>query len=63
MRQLEEWIPDDDSVAHELEERGSNGWNVHDMFAKNQEFGVKSSFDPNLAGYTVQLEKDKVGKI
>jgi len=59
MRQLEEWVPDDDSVAHDLDAGGSNGWNVHDMFAKNQEFGVKTSFDPNLSGYTVQLEKDR----
>jgi hypothetical protein len=30
------------------------------MFAKNEQFGVKTSYDPNMAGYTVQLNREKM---
>ena len=37
----------------------SNGWSVHEMFAKNAEFRVESSYDPKLRVYTTQLKVDK----
>ena len=29
---------------------------VHEMFAKNAEFGVETSYDPKLRGYTTELK-------
>ena len=37
----------------------SNGWSVHEMFAKNAEFRVESSYDPKLRGCTTELKVDK----
>ncbi|UYV61387.1 ATXN2 [Cordylochernes scorpioides] len=35
-----------------------NGWDVNEMFRTNAEkYGVTSTYDDNLIGYTVQLEK------
>ncbi|XP_063238365.1 ataxin-2-like protein isoform X2 [Bacillus rossius redtenbacheri] len=37
----------------------ANGWDPHDMFLKNKvEYGVRTSFQPSLEGYTVQLQKE-----
>ena len=61
MRELEEWMPEDsgqDDIQLDVS-GGANGWSAHDMFAKNEEFGVKTSFDPNMSSYTVQLKKDR----
>ena len=64
MKQLEEWQPEDleGLNAHDLEvdSQSANGWSVQEMFAKNEKFGYKTSYDPNMAAYTVQLNKDKM---
>ena len=66
MKQLEEWIPeegdggdgglDDGGVGGGGGNSNSNGWSVHEMFAKNAEFGVETSYDPKLRGYTTELK-------
>lgn len=65
MRELEMWQPDEGDQSLGIEEgdlKASTGWSANDMFAKNEErFGVQSSYDPNLSGYTTQLAKDKFG--
>ncbi|KFM77427.1 Ataxin-2, partial [Stegodyphus mimosarum] len=39
-------------------EEEANGWDPNDMFRTNEEkYGVKSSFDSNLPGYTIPLNK------
>jgi len=61
MRELEQWMPDagdDDMVDIEVGGGNSNGWSAHEMFAKNKEFGVETSYDPNLSGYTTQLNRN-----
>lgn len=69
MKQLEEWVPEEgDDGEGGIEDVGvggvvggggggnSNGWSVHEMFAKNAEFGVETSYDPKLRGYTTELK-------
>lgn len=58
-RELEPWdgssgLNGGDSMPLELE--NANGWDANDMFRKNeQEYGVTSTFDQSLKGYTVPL--------
>lgn len=36
----------------------ANGWDVNDMFLKNETvYGVQSTFDQSLTGYTIQIQK------
>jgi len=58
-KELEPWdagqMNGNDSLSLELE--ASNGWDVQDMFRKNeQDYGVQSTFDHSLRGYTVALQ-------
>lgn len=58
-KELEPWDPstgvNGDETSLELEP-GANGWDANDMFRKNEQiYGVQSTFDNSLAGYTVQL--------
>lgn len=64
-RELEPW--DDlgttsaiNGDADSLELDGnSNGWDVHEMFSKNETvYGIQSTFDQSLSGYTMQIQKD-----
>lgn len=61
-KELEPWEPSSgvnggDNVPLELD--NANGWDANDMFRKNeQEYGVTSTFDHSLKGYTVPLRSD-----
>ncbi|XP_065201660.1 ataxin-2 homolog isoform X2 [Planococcus citri] len=39
-------------------ESNQNGWDVNDMFERNEELGVGSTYDDSLADYTVQIIKN-----
>ncbi|GBN20349.1 Ataxin-2, partial [Araneus ventricosus] len=61
-RELEPWdggaLAVDGLVDLGTGEEEANGWNANDMFRTNEEkYGVKSSFDSNLPGYTIPLNK------
>lgn len=62
-KELEPWdgsaagLNGEESSLEQLEP-GANGWDVNDMFRKNEQiYGVQSTYDQSLAGYTVQLER------
>lgn len=61
-KELEPWDPSSSGVvngedAFELD-GNANGWDVNDMFHKNETvYGVQSTFDQSLAGYTIQIQK------
>ncbi|GBP54355.1 Ataxin-2 [Eumeta japonica] len=48
-----------DARLDELElDHKANGWDANDMFRKNEEiYGVHSTYDHSLTGYTVQLQR------
>ena len=64
-KELEPWSFDGSTgvvngdVEFNLELDGNaNGWDVNDMFHKNETiYGVQSTFDQSLVGYTVQIQK------
>uniref|UniRef100_A0A1I8JU87 LsmAD domain-containing protein n=1 Tax=Anopheles funestus TaxID=62324 RepID=A0A1I8JU87_ANOFN len=62
-RVLEPWDESGDvngeSLEHSLElDSNAEGWDVNDMFLKNEQvYGVQSTFDQSLSGYTVQIQK------
>ncbi|XP_077298809.1 ataxin-2-like protein isoform X2 [Arctopsyche grandis] len=58
-----EGISNGDGIGDSLEqldqlEQHANGWDANDMFRKNeQDYGVQSTFDQSLSGYTMQFQK------
>lgn len=60
-KELEPW--DESNVLNgefdcTLSDNNSNGWDANDMFNKNETmYGVTSTFDQSLAGYTIPLQK------
>lgn len=63
-KELEPWDASSSGVLNgdiefNLELDGNaNGWDVNDMFHKNETvYGVQSTFDQSLTGYTIQLQK------
>lgn len=59
-KELEPWDPSSGvnggDTSLELEP-GANGWDANDMFRKNEQvYGVTSTYDQSLTGYTVQLQ-------
>ncbi|KAL3270921.1 hypothetical protein HHI36_021427 [Cryptolaemus montrouzieri] len=57
-KELEPWDGELNGTDTPLElDSAANGWDANDMFRKNeQEYGVTSTFDHSLRGYTVQLQ-------
>ncbi|XP_037921942.1 ataxin-2 homolog isoform X2 [Hermetia illucens] len=60
-RELEPWDPTGSAINGELDlelDGNANGWDANEMFNKNEKlYGVQSTFDQSLTGYTVQIEK------
>ncbi|XP_055715317.1 ataxin-2 homolog isoform X1 [Phlebotomus papatasi] len=62
-KELEPWDPTSGTVNGEMEfllelDGNANGWDANDMFHKNETmYGVQSTFDQSLAGYTMQIQK------
>uniref|UniRef100_U5ENL3 Putative ataxin-2 n=1 Tax=Corethrella appendiculata TaxID=1370023 RepID=U5ENL3_9DIPT len=60
-KELEPWDSSgvvNGDVEYNLELDNANGWDVNDMFHKNETvYGVQSTFDQSLTGYTVQIQK------
>lgn len=61
MRELEQWVPEEGEEEHvdlTLDLGHENGWNPEDMFKHNEDkYGVQSTYNPNLEGYTLQLKE------
>ncbi|GAB0093013.1 hypothetical protein DMENIID0001_080650 [Sergentomyia squamirostris] len=62
-KELEPWDPSSGTLNGEQEfllelDGNANGWDANDMFHKNETmYGVQSTFDQSLAGYTIQIQK------
>uniref|UniRef100_A0A182N4J7 LsmAD domain-containing protein n=1 Tax=Anopheles dirus TaxID=7168 RepID=A0A182N4J7_9DIPT len=61
-RELEPWDGsgvNGDPLEHSLElDSNAVGWDPNEMFQKNEQvYGVQSTFDQSLSGYTVQIHK------
>lgn len=58
-RELEPWDgPGCNGDDFDLDGATANGWDVNDMFRKNEQmYGVQSTFDHSMPGYTMQLQK------
>lgn len=56
-RELQRWVPDDDSLAVSLDDPQDHSSGAWDQFKVNEEkFGVESSYDEHL--YTTKINKD-----
>ncbi|KAF4521171.1 hypothetical protein B566_EDAN011621, partial [Ephemera danica] len=58
-RELEPWVGPCNGDDLELEaSTKENGWDANDMFRRNENvYGVQSSYDHSLSGYTVPLQR------
>ncbi|XP_043236050.1 ataxin-2-like protein isoform X2 [Amphibalanus amphitrite] len=57
-KELQPWIADDAATDHLVSLDEANGWDARDMFRMNEKkYGVRSTFDQTLAGYTTPLER------
>ncbi|PSN41810.1 hypothetical protein C0J52_07845 [Blattella germanica] len=61
-KQLEPWIEPgcngDDCELEATSANGCSGWDVQEMFRKNEQvYGVQTSYQQSLEGYTVPLQK------
>ncbi|RZF37285.1 hypothetical protein LSTR_LSTR005617 [Laodelphax striatellus] len=58
-RELEPWEgPGCNGDEFELDGATANGWDVNDMFKKNEQmYGVTSTFDHSMPGYTTQIQR------
>lgn len=56
-KELEPWDSTNDDISLELD-GNSNGWDANEMFHKNETiYGVQSTFDHAMTGYTMQIQK------
>ncbi|XP_037067905.1 ataxin-2-like [Pollicipes pollicipes] len=56
-RELQPWVEDDIPSEQLVSLEEANGWDPREMFRLNEKmYGVRSTFDQTLAGYTTPLE-------